>query len=180
MCVATYILKEIYQKNQCIYEIEKELNLLNSCIKAFLKEPDDIERYGDLILKKLELERSIILLLHPISLNNKPCICPEWDEIGNLNFKNKPPQDLKAELDLIRLRKKTNKTIKKRHGSKLDISSVLEKAGLVLKNGFILCPFHVERNSSCKIYFHTNTFYCFSCNKWGTASDLADALGVKL
>lgn len=158
--------------------LERELNVVLEAIKAFIKKPEDLDKFGDSIHKRVELERLILFLEEEFSVYPaSDCISPNWEEIGIREREIKQKQNLTLELEFIKLPKR--KTTKKQKSS-LNINKVLDKAGVVVKRGFILCPFHNERNPSLRIYPQTNTFYCFGCGKWGTAKDLADALGVKL
>lgn len=51
---------------------------------------------------------------------------------------------------------------------RVSIKDVLQHFGLQCNRyGNILCPFHADRNPSCKIYEETNSFYCFSCGAGG-------------
>jgi len=42
---------------------------------------------------------------------------------------------------------------------------------LKVKNGFTLCPFHIEKTPSLKVY-KDNTFHCFGCGKHGDVIDI--------
>lgn len=161
-------------------ELERRLNLLNTVLKAFLREPEDLNRYANLMIEKLKVERLLHILLYPEIEATGECISPSWEDIGVVNQNTKKVnQNLEMELSLLKKQRENKQMPRRRkHNSNLSISNVLDMAGVVVKRGFILCPFHEERNPSCKIYPHSNTFYCFACGKYGTAYDLAIALGV--
>lgn len=175
--MSTYILSE---NNLSCQELERKLKLLNTLIKAFLREPEDLEKYGDLIKERLKIERELNILFYPEIEALEECVSPNWEEVGVLSQDNKTTkQDLELELSVLRKQREVKKPRRRKHNSNLSILNVLDMAGVVVKRGFILCPFHEERNPSCKIYPASDTFYCFGCGKWGTAYDLAKALGVQ-
>lgn len=52
------------------------------------------------------------------------------------------------------------------------MKQVAEYYGFSLDNkGFISCPFHAEKTSSCKIYNGAGGFSCFGCGKHGSVLD---------
>ena len=55
----------------------------------------------------------------------------------------------------------------------LPIDTLLQQFGLTPRHGFIRCPFHKDDTASCRIYPHTDTFYCFGCGKGGNVIDFA-------
>ena len=55
----------------------------------------------------------------------------------------------------------------------LPITTLLQHLGLEPRHGFICCPFHQDDTASCRIYPHTDTFYCFGCGKGGNVIDFA-------
>ncbi|GHU54736.1 hypothetical protein FACS1894132_09830 [Clostridia bacterium] len=54
----------------------------------------------------------------------------------------------------------------------LDIKKFVEYNGLKIRPGnFIVCPFHVEKSASLKLYEHS--FYCFGCGCGGDIINFA-------
>ncbi len=49
--------------------------------------------------------------------------------------------------------------------SLLNMSDVLNKYNIKIRNNMCSCPFHKDKNPSMKIY--DKSFYCFSCNRTG-------------
>lgn len=73
------------------------------------------------------------------------------------------------------------KTLVNEIKKKTSLIDEMQKAGIRLipeGNGrySCLCPFHVEKQPSCKIYEDTDSFYCFGCNE---AGDLISFLSKK-
>lgn len=51
------------------------------------------------------------------------------------------------------------------------MKEVLHRNGLIVnRNGFISCPFHIEKTASMKIY--NDLFYCFGCGAKGDIFDM--------
>lgn len=51
------------------------------------------------------------------------------------------------------------------------MQNILERHGIKIKrNGFINCPFHIERTDSMKIY--QDSFHCFGCGESGDIFDM--------
>ncbi len=60
---------------------------------------------------------------------------------------------------------------------RLSLAQVLNRYGLTPdKNGMLKCPFHDDKTPSMKIYYETNTAYCFSsnCQTHGKSIDVID------
>ena len=51
------------------------------------------------------------------------------------------------------------------------MTDVLEKYGFTLKNGFMCCPFHMEKTPSFKVYSEGRKFKCFGCGEGGSVID---------
>lgn len=110
------------------------------------------------------------------------CISPEWEEIGLYQFFEQKHFEQKHSLQLTRdflrlCKSKRNSKIrvKRKKGSK-SILDVLEQYNVKIKSRMILCPFHADTHPSCRIYPETDTFYCFGCGKYGTATELEEKL----
>lgn len=55
------------------------------------------------------------------------------------------------------------------------MEQVLALYGYVPRRGYILCPFHGDRNPSLKIYPGNKGWYCFGCGRGGSAIDFVMA-----
>jgi DNA primase len=49
----------------------------------------------------------------------------------------------------------------------MDIVTILENEGIELRKDFALCPFHIEKTPSFKVYRKENRYYCFGCGAHG-------------
>ncbi|MEM4134332.1 MAG: CHC2 zinc finger domain-containing protein [Candidatus Micrarchaeia archaeon] len=149
---------------------------MEKLIKALIQSlsQDHFDLICDLRIKLLNLEREIL----PYPEDDGICISPEWNEIGCSRTYSQEKSPAEATRDFRRYCKEKRSgdiRVKKKKASK-SILSVLERYNVKMKSKMILCPFHLERTPSCRIYFETDTFYCFGCGKYGTADDLEQAL----
>lgn len=54
---------------------------------------------------------------------------------------------------------------------KIPIKLILEMYNIEPNKGFIKCISHADKTASMKIYFDTNSFYCFGCGVGGSVID---------
>lgn len=147
-------------------------NLIKSLIQSLSEKHFDI--VCDLWIEELNFERALL----PLPEIDTDCISPEWDEIEIIVLpypKNCSSEATQAFLKTCQEKRNTEIRVKRKKGSK-SILSVLEQYNVKIRSKMILCPFHLERTPSCRIYPETDTFYCFGCGKYGTAEDLEQAL----
>lgn len=53
----------------------------------------------------------------------------------------------------------------------LSMDQVLDIYGYKAKHGFMVCPFHGDKDASLRVYKGTNGWHCFGCGKGGSVID---------
>jgi len=91
-----------------------------------------------------------------------------WKYMLQLKYENKRDKDSLTRRDILRVKE-------------IPIDLLVEKFVWVKipQSEIIHCPFHPDTTGSLKIYPHTNSFYCFGCQKgWTTIEFTANFLEI--
>lgn len=151
--------------------------------KHWQKASGDIDLYFDLVLDnevelqlldkriKKKYKRKKITQYDAIRVfkSELPAICCEKIKHGT--------EEEKKNYEKLLQSMRSNDKIDIERAKQQDIEVVCRDLGIdVDRTGKIICPFHEDSRPSCKLYYDTNTFYCFSCNTYGDVIKLVEKM----
>ncbi len=173
------VMKDFKRLYRELKELQSLIDYMEVVNKDYIFTQKDIDKYWITkakILKLLPILKRFLPIRQLNLILQLPASESGLEEIFDL-YRDKEKKHLKS-IDRIlhpsKMKSNSNSYITQEdidEARSHDISEVVESYGIEVNKGTLKCPFHKEKTASCKLYYTTNSYFCFGCSEGGDVID---------